>query len=113
METMGLMESTVTERMKILGSLNKPGKENRLRRQQLSRDIEHTSREFHAIGAEMNHRYESRLVILDDEVKNKRTPPDFQASDPVLYHVPLHSQDTGSRMYGSTTEHLRSRTSAQ
>ncbi|KAI9868547.1 MAG: hypothetical protein M1823_009077, partial [Watsoniomyces obsoletus] len=76
---MGLMESTVTERMKILDSLNKPGKENRLRRQQLSRDIEHMSREFHAIDAEMNHRYESRLVILDDEVKNKRTPPDFQA----------------------------------
>jgi hypothetical protein len=82
---MGLMEETVEKRMKIFNSLKTAAPEARERRKRVNAAIEGTSHEFHGIGVEMNHRYESTAVYLDDETKAGREKPAWP-EDPVLHH---------------------------
>ena len=89
---MGLMEETVEERMKILESLATAAPGAQARRQRLFAAIEATSHEFHALGIEMNHRYESKAIYVDDEIGQ---PPEWPA-DPILYHQ--SSTFPGSRL---------------
>ena len=82
---MGLMEETVEKRMKIFDSLKTATPEARERRRRVNAAIEGTSHEFHGIGVEMNHRYETSGVYVADEVEAGRTKPDWP-EDPVLHH---------------------------
>lgn len=82
---MGLMEETVEKRMKIFNSLKSAVPEARERRKRVNAAIEHTSHEYHGIGVEMNHRYESSAIYVEDEVKAGRKKPDWP-EDPILHH---------------------------
>lgn len=82
---MGLMEDTPEERMKILDSLKTASPEARERRKRINAAIEGTSHEFHGLGVEMNHRYESSAVYLDDEIKAGTPKPEWP-EDPILHH---------------------------
>lgn len=82
---MGLMEETPEQRMKILNSLKTATPEARERRKRVNAAIEGTSHEFHGIGVEMNHQYDSNAIFLDDEVKAGRTKPEWP-EDPILHH---------------------------
>lgn len=66
-ETMGMMETDKDTRIKVLEEFDDPGPKGRKRRQDLQRGIENTSTEFHGLGIEMNQRYESSAIYLDDE----------------------------------------------
>jgi len=83
---MGLMEDSVEKRMTIFNSLKDATPEARARRRRLYETIEGTSHEFHGIGVEMNHRYQSDAVFLDDEVGAHRSPPNWP-EDPILHHA--------------------------
>ena len=91
-EAMGLMEETVEERIGVLEVLKAATKEGRERRKRLNQAIEGTSHEFHGIGVEMNHRYESKGVKVDEEEEG---PPNWP-EDKVLYH--LRSTYPGHRL---------------
>lgn len=78
----GLMEETVEEWMNILKSLATAAPEAQARRQRLFDAIEATSHEFYALGIEMNHRYESKAILIDDEVGPLPNWPE----DPILYY---------------------------
>lgn len=82
---LGLLESTPEKRMKILNSLKEANPEARERRKRLNAAVEGTSHEFHGLGVEMNHRYESDAVYLDDEVAAGRSKPEWP-QDPILHH---------------------------
>ncbi|KIV76891.1 hypothetical protein PV11_08740 [Exophiala sideris] len=82
---MGLMEETVEKRMEIFNSLKTATPEARERRKRVNAAIEGTSHEFHGIGVEMNHHYDSEAVYVADEVKAGRTKPEWP-EDPVLHH---------------------------
>ncbi|KAK7894054.1 hypothetical protein LTR67_006755 [Exophiala xenobiotica] len=82
---MGLMEETVEQRMEIFNSLKSATPEARERRRRVNAAIEGTSHEFHGIGVEMNHRYESAAVYVEDEVKAGRQQPEWP-EDSILHH---------------------------
>ena len=68
--------------MKTLNELSAPTPSGRARRKFLNEAIEGTAHEFHGIGVEMNHRYVSDGIILDDE---QDSPPEWP-EDKVLHH---------------------------
>lgn len=72
--------------MEFLRTLSEPSKLGRERRKIFNAAVENTSQEFHGIGIEMNHYYESGAVNLTDEVKASRTKPDWP-KDSTLYHL--------------------------
>ncbi|KIX09723.1 uncharacterized protein Z518_00804 [Rhinocladiella mackenziei CBS 650.93] len=82
---MGLMEETVEKRMEVFNFLKSPSPEARERRKRVNIAIEGTSHEFHGIGVEMNHRYESPAVYLKDEIKAGRAKPEWP-EDAILHH---------------------------
>ena len=84
-DAMGVALPTVSERMKVFNELNSSSPAGRARRKQLNEAIEGTAHEFHGIGVEMNHRYTSDAVVLDDEKTAKREPPSWP-DDKVLHH---------------------------
>ncbi|CAK7222028.1 hypothetical protein SBRCBS47491_004728 [Sporothrix bragantina] len=92
---LGLLEDTPAARVQSLADLEQPTLEACRRRERLFAAIEATGHEFHAIGVEMNHRYESSAIVLDDEIQAARTPPPWPA-DPILYH--RSSTFPGSRL---------------
>ncbi|ETN40576.1 uncharacterized protein HMPREF1541_04853 [Cyphellophora europaea CBS 101466] len=81
-DAMGLTLPTPKERMAVMEELKSATKAGRARRKLLNDAIDGTSHEFHGIGVEMNHRYVSDGVVVDDE---KDAPPQWP-EDPVLYH---------------------------
>lgn len=89
---MGLLEPTIEERMKIFNSLKQATPEGRERRKRLNNAINGTAHEFHGIGVEMNHRYSSSAIVVDDETE----PAPEWPSDPILHHRP--STYPGSRL---------------
>ncbi|EHY56974.1 hypothetical protein HRR86_001521 [Exophiala dermatitidis] len=84
-QAMGLMEETVEQRMEIFNSLKSATPEARERRRRVNAAIEATSHEFHGLGVEMNQRYESNAIYVEDEIKAGRTKPEWP-EDPILHH---------------------------
>ena len=82
---MGLTRPTVEERIEFMSTLSDSSKIGRERRKTLNAAIEWTSQEFHGIGIEMNHYYESEAVVLSDEIAASRTKPEWP-KDSTLYH---------------------------
>lgn len=64
---MGMMDPDKDARSKVLEEFDDPGPKGRKRRQDFQKGIENTSTEFHGLGIEMNQRYESSAVYLEDE----------------------------------------------
>jgi 2-polyprenyl-6-methoxyphenol hydroxylase-like FAD-dependent oxidoreductase len=91
-DAMGLTQPTVKERMAVLAELKASTKAGRARRKLLNDAIDGTAHEFHGIGVEMNHRYTSDAVYVDDETE----PAPQWPEDKVLYHRP--STYPGSRL---------------
>jgi len=85
-DALGLTKPTVEERMEFFSTLRKSNNLGRERRKTLNAAVEHTSQEFHGIGVEMNHYYESCTIDLRDEVKAERTKPDWPENS-TLYHL--------------------------
>lgn len=81
--------------MHAFNELKSTSASGRERRKRLNEAIEGTAHEFHGIGVEMNHRYTSDAVFLDDETKASRLPPEWP-EDAVLHH--RSSTYPGSRL---------------
>ncbi|KAI8938087.1 hypothetical protein NX059_005758 [Plenodomus lindquistii] len=79
---LGMTLKTTSERVEAFNELRAATPQGELRRQLLRDAIAGTSREFHAVGWEMNQRYVSRAVYLKDEAAPRPPLPE----DPVLYH---------------------------
>jgi 2-polyprenyl-6-methoxyphenol hydroxylase-like FAD-dependent oxidoreductase len=84
-DAMGVSLPTIKERMAAFDELKAATPAGRERRKRLNDAVEGTAHEFHAIGVEMNHRYLSDAVVLDDEKKADRDPPGWP-EDKVLHH---------------------------
>lgn len=80
-QALGMTEPTVEERTKGFNELKAPTRAGAYRREKLRVAIEGTAHEFHAVGQEMNQRYESDAVYLEDEVLRPPLP-----EDPILHH---------------------------
>ena len=80
-KALGVMESTVEERMKQFDELKQATPAGVARRKALKVAVEGTSHEFHGLGVEMNQRYESKAIYAFDE---KPRPP--LPEDPILEH---------------------------
>lgn len=80
-QALGMTEPTVEERTKAFKELKEPTRVGAYRREKLRTAIEGTAHEFHAVGQEMNQRYESDAVYLEDEVSRPPLP-----EDPILHH---------------------------
>lgn len=81
METIGMLETDVAKRREILAEFDDDGEKGKARRAEFRRNIETTGSEFHGLGVEMNQRYVSDAVYLDDE-----GPPPPLPDDPVKVH---------------------------
>jgi hypothetical protein len=86
-EALGILSPSVGQRKAAIEELSSPSGPGAARRKALRAGIEHSAHEFHALGIEMNQRYESRAIYVHDE------PRQFEFEvlakvDPVLYYVP-------------------------
>ncbi|RMZ83683.1 hypothetical protein DV738_g1037, partial [Chaetothyriales sp. CBS 135597] len=89
-DAMGLLKPTVEERLAVMEELKAATNEGRARRKRLNEAIEATSHEFHAIGVEMNQRYVSSAILVDDNAvrgDGSKLPPPLP-DDPVLHYAP-------------------------
>jgi hypothetical protein len=84
-DALGVSLPTVSDRLAAMAELSSPDATGRARRQRLNAAIEGTAHEFHAIGMEMNHRYVSDAIYLDDEKAAGRTEPAWP-EDRILHH---------------------------
>lgn len=75
-QAIGMMDTDKDARTKIVAEFDDPGPKGRKRRQDFQKGIEHTSTEFHGLGIEMNQRYESDAVYLEDEGPPPPLPAD-------------------------------------
>ncbi|KAK5129379.1 hypothetical protein LTR08_003539 [Meristemomyces frigidus] len=75
-EALGAMPASVDERKEQFAELSAASEAGRKRREQLSAAVKYTEHEFGGIGIEMNQRYESGAVYLEDEKEERRPPPD-------------------------------------
>lgn len=82
-DTLGLLEPDVEVRKNVIAELSADSANGRARRVRLQSAVTGTSREFHAVGVEMNQRYNSQAVFQEDQGPR----PDFM-KDPVLYYQP-------------------------
>jgi hypothetical protein len=80
-EALGMMDPSLEIRRKHFAELSEASSAGISRRQRLQTAIKGTAHEFHGVGIEMNQRYESDAVYLNDE--NARPP---LPEDPVLDH---------------------------
>lgn len=87
----GMLEPTVSERMRLFTQLSEATSEGCARRAALKAAVEQTSREFHGLGIEMNQRYESSAISVSTE---EMKPP--YKKDEVLFYQP--STYPGSRL---------------
>ena len=88
---LGMLEPTVSERMRLFTQLSEATPEGCARRAALKGAVEHTSREFHGLGIEMNQFYTSSAISASAE----EAKPPYQ-QDEVLYYQP--STYPGSRL---------------
>lgn len=77
-QTIGMMEPDQEVRRKTVEEFEDPGPKGRQKRQDFQKGIEKTSTEFHGLGIEMNQRYTSDAVYLEDE-----GPPPPLPEDPI------------------------------
>lgn len=77
----GMLERDPEERRKILAEFDDPGERGRKRRRDFREAIEKTTTEFHGLGIEMNQRYVSNAVYLEDQ------PPPPLPVDPIKTHL--------------------------
>lgn len=80
-EALGMMDDSLETRKKDFAELSEASPAGRKRRLKFQEAIKGTSHEFHGVGVEMNQRYESQAVFLDDEGPRPPLP-----EDPVLEH---------------------------
>jgi hypothetical protein len=80
-EALGMMEPILEARQEAFAELSQATPEGRARREKLQDAIKGTSHEFHGVGIEMNQRYVSKAIFLDDESSRPPLP-----DDPVLVH---------------------------
>lgn len=74
MEATGMLEDDRAARARVLAEFDDPGPKGRARRAAFRRGIEVTTSEFEGLGVEMNQRYESAAVYLDDEAPGGAPP---------------------------------------
>ncbi len=75
------MEPSLEASKKAFAELSAPTEEGVTRRKLLQDGVQSTSHEFHAVGIEMNHHYNSAAVYLSDEGPRPPLP-----EDPVLHY---------------------------
>ncbi|KAF7905099.1 uncharacterized protein EAF01_005620 [Botrytis porri] len=80
-EALGMMDPSVEIRREHFAELSQATPEGAARRARFQAAIEGTAHEFHAVGTEMNQRYESSAIVLADEKPRPALP-----ADPVLEH---------------------------
>ncbi|KAG9234564.1 FAD binding domain-containing protein [Amylocarpus encephaloides] len=80
-EALGMMDPSVEVRKKHFAELSEATPEGVSRRQKFQTAVQGTSHEFHGVGIEMNQRYTSNAICLDDESPRAQLP-----TDPVLEH---------------------------
>jgi hypothetical protein len=78
----GMLERDPEARRKILAEFDDPGERGRKRRRDFREAIEKTTTEFHGLGIEMNQRYVSNAVYLEDQ-----PPPPPLPVDPIKTHL--------------------------
>lgn len=81
LDALGMWNQSVEEGRTALEELRSPTKEGRARRLRLEKGIQGTAHEFHALGVEMNQRYESNAVYTKDEGPWPSLP-----DDPLMIH---------------------------
>lgn len=82
-EALGLMDPTIEQRTKAHEELAASSSAGAKRRRDLRTAVKETRREFHAVGQEMNQRYDgSKAIYFADESGPRPPLPD----DPLLYH---------------------------
>lgn len=79
---LGMMDRSLEVRRQQFAELSEASPRGAARREQLQAAIKGTAREFHGVGVEMNQRYDSKAVYLEDEAAPRPPLPD----DPVLDH---------------------------
>lgn len=72
----GMMEDDKDVRKKMMDEFDDPGPKGRKKRQEFQEGIENTTTEFQGLGIEMNQRYTSDAVYLDDEGPAPPLPQD-------------------------------------
>jgi hypothetical protein len=80
-EALGMMDPSLEVRRKQFSELSAATPEGIARRAKLQAAIKGTAHEFHGVGVEMNQRYSSKAIYLDDEGPRPALP-----DDPVLDH---------------------------
>lgn len=80
-EALGMLHDTVEGRKSELAELAAISPEGTLRRTKLRETVQGTAHEFHAVGIEMNQRYESKGIYLEDEGPRPPLP-----ENPILHH---------------------------
>lgn len=80
-DALGMTKGTHEERKEAFAELSEASPKGAARRAQLQAGVAGTEHEFHAVGIEMNQRYESSAIYLFDEAPRPPLP-----EDPVLQH---------------------------
>lgn len=80
-EALGMMSPSLEVRKKHFAELLDATPNGIARREKLQSAVTHTSHEYHGVGVEMNQRYISKAIYLDDEPSRPSLP-----ADPVLEH---------------------------
>ncbi|CZR67989.1 related to phenol 2-monooxygenase [Phialocephala subalpina] len=80
-EALGMMDESLEVRRQHFAELSEASPAGIKRRAKLQEAVEGTAHEFHGVGVEMNQRYESKAIFLEDEGPRPPLP-----EDPVLEH---------------------------
>lgn len=80
-EALGMMDPSLEVRKKEFAELSEATPKGVTRREKLQSAVNQTSHEYHGVGVEMNQRYVSKAIYLEDETERPALP-----EDPVLEH---------------------------
>lgn len=80
-EALGMMNSSLEARKKDFAELSEATPKGTARRKDFQSAVTQTSHEYHGVGVEMNQRYVSKAIYLEDENERPALP-----ADPVLEH---------------------------
>jgi hypothetical protein len=80
-ESLGMLEPDLEVRKRLFAELGEATPEGVARREKFQAAIKGTAHEFHGVGVEMNQRYESTAIYLEDEGPRPPLP-----ANPVLQH---------------------------
>jgi hypothetical protein len=92
MNLLGMLEPDLNKRKELLEEFKADSEAGRARREAWRKAVDTMEYTHGTLGAEMNQRYESSAIYVDDE---KEDPPEYE-KDPVLYHQ--KSTYPGSRL---------------